>query len=207
MAIQVKRSGVWTTPSSGSISIKSGGVWKAVNSLSVKSPSGVWVNSGYVAYPSAPTNLRSTASGNGDNRTVTFAWNAGSGGAPVTGYKLVIYNSSNGSTNTSGAIATVNLGASTLSHTYTFASAGTTYYARIFAVGTAGETMGANAVGGQRLSIIVGNAGFYTDNYVWSTETYGLTPTFLSQTSGQDGPNAFDGNFGTLAMRSVVGMA
>jgi hypothetical protein len=187
MAIQVKRGGVWTTPTSGSISIKSGGVWRSVNSLSLKTNSSAWLNSGYVAYPSAPTSFRATSVGNGDNRQVTFAWNAGAGGAPVTNYVINVYNSSDVyqygvgfGTNTSGSI--------------TFGAAGTTYYVRIFAGGTAGYTQGS-----PRLQVVVGNAGFTTPNYVWSDTTYGVTPTFLSQSSGQGGPNAFDGDFGTVA--------
>lgn len=187
MAIQVKRGGVWTTPTSGSISIKSGGVWRSVTSLSLKTNSAAWLNSGYVAYPSAPTSFRATSVGNGDNRQVTFAWNAGAGGAPVTNYVINVYNSSDVyqygvgfGTNTSGSI--------------TFGAAGTTYYVRIFAGGTAGYTQGS-----PRLRVVVGNAGFTTPNYVWSNENYNVTPTFLSQSSGTTGPNAFDGDYGTVA--------
>jgi hypothetical protein len=187
MAIQVKRGGVWTTPTSGSISIKSGGVWRSVTSLSLKTNSASWLNSGYVAYPSAPTSFRATSVGNGDNRQVTFAWNAGAGGAPVTDYVINVYNSSDVyqygvgfGTNTSGSI--------------TFGAASTTYYVRIFAGGTAGYTQGS-----PRLRVVVGNAGFTTPNYVWSNENYNVTPTFLNQSSGTTGANAFDGDYGTLA--------
>lgn len=187
MAIQVKRGGVWTTPTSGSISIRSGGVWRSVNSLSLKTTSAAWVNSDYVAYPSAPTSFRATSVGNGDNRKVTFAWDAGAGGAPVTNYVINVHSSSDVyersvsfGTNTSGTI--------------TFDNDETTYYVRIFAGGTAGYTQGS-----PRLRVVVGKAGFTTPNYVWSNENYNVTPTFLSQSSGTTGPNAFDGNYGTVA--------
>jgi hypothetical protein len=187
MAIQVKRGGVWTTPTSGSISIKSGGVWRSVTSLSTKTNSAAWLNSGYVAYPSAPTNFRATSVGNGDNRQVTFAWNAGAGGAPVTDYVIKVYNSSD------VRERDVPFGTST-SGTITFNNDDTTYYVRIFSKGTAGETQGS-----PRLRVVVGKAGFTTPNFVWSNETYSLTPTFLSQSSGRDGANAFDGNLSTVA--------
>jgi hypothetical protein len=187
MAIQVKRGGVWTTPTSGSISIKSNGVWRSVTSLSTKTNSAAWLNSGYVAYPSAPTSFRATSVGNGDNRQVTFAWNAGAGGAPVTDYVIKVYDSSD------VRERDVSFGTST-SGTITFNNADTTYYVRIFSKGTAGETQGS-----PRLRVVVGKAGFTTPNFVWSNEVYGVTPTFLSQSSGTTGANAFDGNFDTVA--------
>ena len=169
------------------------------DAISVKvKQGGVWVDSGYVAYSSAPTNFRSTSVGNGDNRQVTFAWNAGAGGAPVTNYVVNVYNSSD------VYQYGVSFGTST-SGTITFGAAGTTYYVRIYAGGDAGYTEGTNSVGGSRIRVTTGAASYAYDNSGWGSNVL-FTPGYLSQSAWPGEPygdftyhgsKAFDGNSGT----------
>ena len=200
MALRIKRQtsdSSWTTPAAGSIRVKSGGVWRTAISVKVKS-GGAWVDSGYVAYPSAPTNFRSTSVGNGDNRQVTFAWNAGAGGAPVTNYVVNVYNSSD------VYQYGVSFGTST-SGTITFGSASTTYYVRIYAGGDAGYTEGTNSVGGSRIRVTTGAASYPYDNSRWSANVSFVASYWTqSQWPGEPygdytyhGSKAFDNNTGT----------
>jgi hypothetical protein len=197
MAIKSRRSGSWAVPAAGTIKVKSGGVWRTAISVKVKS-GGAWVNSGYVAYPSAPTNFRSTSAGNGDNRQVTFAWNAGAGGAPVTNYVVNVYNSSD------VYQYGVSFGTST-SGTITFGAAGTTYYVRIYAGGDAGYTEGTNSVGGSRIRVVTGAASYPYDNSRWSANVSFVAAYWTqSQWPGEPygdytyhGSKAFDNNSGT----------
>lgn len=158
MPLQVKRNGAWVTPGSGTVRVKSNGQWVLATGLQVRS-GGQWQNSGYVGFPSAPTNFRSTNNGTGTNKTVSFAWNAPVGGAPVTNYRFRTYNSSQ------QEISSVDLSSSTLSRNHTFTgNAGAVFFADVAAIGTAGESARSN-----RLRITLGNPATTTYTGGWST--------------------------------------
>ena len=201
MALRIKHQtsdSSWTTPAAGSIRVKSDGQWRTAISVKVKQ-GGVWVDSGYVAYPNPATSFTGSG-GNGDNRQVTFTWTAPSSGATVTGYRLYIYNSSD------TQIGTVNLGTGT-SYTYTFGAASTTYYVRLKTLGIAGEsqTFSTNTSSGTRLRVVTGAASYPYDNSRWSANvsfvaSYWTQSTWPGEPYGDytyHGSKAFDGNSGT----------
>lgn len=201
MGISSKRSGSWSTPSSGSIRIKSGGAWRTAVSIKMKR-NGAWVDTGYVGYPNAATGFAGSG-GNGDNRQVTFTWNAPSGGATPSGYRLYVYDSNNNQYGSPVDVGNVT------SYTHTFASANSTWYVRLKTLGAAGESQNfaTNNVGGTRLQVIIGNTGYYTPYpiYGWSGIT-GFQPAYWTQSRWPGEPygdytyhgsKAFDGDFGT----------
>lgn len=185
----------WTTPASGSIRVKDGGIWRQAIKVYVKQ-GGVWVDSGYVAYPNPATSFTGSG-GNGDNRQVTFTWTAPTSGATVSGYKLYVYNSSD------VQIATVDTGNVT-SYTYTFGAANTTYYVRLKTLGVAGEstTFATNSALGTRLQVVIGNTSSTYPVYGWSG-AISFTPGYWTQSQWPGEPygdytyhgsKAFDGN-------------
>jgi hypothetical protein len=214
MPIQVKRSGVWSTPTAGSIRIKSGGEWKTA--VSVRMDSGnVWQDSGYVSYPSPPTSFRlSGSAGNGDSRNITFTWNTPTAAPAPTGYDLLVYD-----TNGTSLLATVST--STTSASYNFpavsqsSSSPKTYYVRVRSKFTSGATTlysqdasgnplyGTNSSGGTRLKVDIGKVSYQVqDPSYWGAERR----IGLSFDGGQSnvvynngvswGGYAFDGNTG-----------
>ena len=202
MALNIKKQTSdtsWTTPAAGSIRVKSDGSWRQAIKIYVKQD-GVWVDSGYVAYPNPATSFAGSG-GNGDNKQVTFTWTAPSSGAAVTGYRLYIYNSSD------VQIATVDTGNVT-SYTYTFGAAGTTYYARLKTLGAAGEsqTFSTNSSSGTRLRIVTGAASYPYDNSRWGSNVYFAYAGYWTQSQWPGEPygdytyhgsKAFDGDFNT----------
>jgi hypothetical protein len=208
MALRIKHQtsdSSWTTPAAGTIRVKSNGEWKVATSVKVKQGES-WVDSGYVAYPNAPTSFRVTSGGNGDTKAVTFAWTAPAAGATVTGYRLKIYDSNNNLLETQPADTAA--GTTTRSYTFTGA-AGSVYYARIFTLGSAGEslTSGTTQLDATRtrLRITIGAASSTTDTSDWGSNV-SFTPGYLGQSRwpGQDyndftyhGSKAFDGDVNT----------
>lgn len=189
----------WTTPAAGSIRVKSDGQWRTAVSVKVKQ-GGIWVDSGYVAYPNPATSFTGSG-GNGDNKQVTFTWTAPTTGAPVTKYYLYIYNASDVQIGSAIDVGNVT------SYTYTFAASSTTYYVRLKSFGAAGlsQTFSTNTAGGTRLRVITGAASYTYDNSHWGSNT-SFTPAYWTQSAWPGEPygdytyhgsKAFDGDSGT----------
>lgn len=210
MPFKIKKDGAWVTPAAGTIKVKTSATdtsWKEALSIKVK-VGGAWVDSGYVSYPNAPTNLRLTSSvGDGDNRNLTFGWDAPVGGAPVTRYEMTVYNSSDVQI---GSAISVTSGTSQ-SYAFPEVSSPTIYYVRIKSVYVPSggsplysQTFGTNSSGGYRLKVTIGAKTVPPVPY-WGSP-YLSTPIFplyggQSNTVYNNGESwggyAFDGNYGT----------
>ena len=194
----------WTTPVAGSIKIKDNGEWKPAIKVQVKQ-GGVWVDSGYVAYPNPATSFAGSG-GNGDNKTVTFTWTAPSTGPTPTGYTLKIYSTATATT----PIATKTVGAVGTT-TYAFAASNTDYWVSLFTTFTSGGltleslTAATNSSSGTKLKVRTGAASAPYDNSRWGSNT-AFTPSYWTQSTWPGEPygdntyrgdKAFDGNTGT----------
>lgn len=199
MGLKVKRGGVWTTPSSGSVRVKSGGVWKTATSAQYArrvEDSPLWVNSGYTAPSGVVDLLQATNVGDGDTKTVAFAWQPPISGPTVTGYRFNIYDSSN------ALISATLLTSTTLSRTIAFANvsttpatAGSVYYVEVAVVSATGDS-----TSNPKLKVTIGAPSTSTPNYGWS-ETRWVTPYPIyapgGELAGYPVTNANDNNFWT----------
>ena len=160
------------------------------------------VNSSRMRQPLEVSNFWRSSVGNGDNKTVTFSWTNTPTNNDLTGHRINIYNSSDtliDAIDSSGPSAT--------SLAYTFASASTTYRARLFTKSDGGYSAAASLTPGsnRRLSVTTGAASYSYDNSYWGTEV-GFVPTHWTQSQWPGEPfgdytyhgsKAFDENAST----------
>lgn len=173
MAVQIRKSGdtTWTTATTAGIKYRAAGsnVWTQASSFKVQK-NGVWVDSGYVAAPNAPTGLSATTLGNGDNKTMTFGWTAPSSGPAVSGYRFKIYSDSSPTTLTATlpSTTTVNTGTSVtvdFSKSPYSAVSGSKYQVEVVSVGSTGVESSPTAR--KRVTIGSPTTYGYTSSVAW----------------------------------------
>ena len=201
----------WTTPASGSIKFKrneTDTTWTSATTIKEKSETGStsWSDTGYIAYPNAPTGFRVTSPGTpGSTSTFTmaFSWTAPVGGATPTKYRLKIFSDLACTTQVGSNIETANGTTYTANATL---SVETTYYARIYSVTGSLESLAAGTTNADatktKLKVVTGKNSYTYPYEVWTDSTTSGIPAHQGQSStdfnnGTQGFRAYDGDFNT----------
>ena len=194
--LKVRKDGAWVTPTSGSLRYRDGtttdGITTRIPLFAKARYGGTWVDTGYVSKPNNPTNFTIPTISNGNTTTLTFTWNAPSGGAAPTGYKLYV-----GTSNVTNLNLVVdNIAATATSQTYTFAN-GSTYYAELRAFNAAGVSPNATTpdINFDRLKITMGAATTSTPVPASWGASHTVKPYGGNSSSGVNLASAYDDDF------------
>jgi len=98
--LKINTGSAWHTVVDGTLKVQKGGVWISPSHLYGHNGTS-WVDSGYRGFPSNPVNLAVNAWATHD--AVSFKWGAGTGGASVSGYEVMVRNAA-GTTATTGTL-------------------------------------------------------------------------------------------------------